>query len=98
MTSPAWTGWGSITSTARPWSRARSPPRTAAGTWEARRCCAPPAGGGDRPALGPALIVGGRWRRGRPDGQIVEIERELGDVDDGGLLRSTGSEPVSPWE
>src|SRR4051812_8634334 len=32
-------------------------------------------------ALGPALIVGGRWRRGRPDGQIVEIERELSDVD-----------------
>src|SRR5215210_1536965 len=29
-------------------------------------------------ALGHALIVGGQWRRGRPDGQIVEIERELG--------------------
>src|SRR4051812_39608099 len=32
-------------------------------------------------ALGPVIIVGGRWRRGGPDGQIVEIERELGDVD-----------------
>src|SRR4051812_21258352 len=45
-------------------------------------------------ALGPALIVGGRWRRGGPDGQIIEIERELGDVDDGGLLGSCPEEEI----
>src|SRR4051812_39885804 len=28
-------------------------------------------------ALGHGIIVGGPWRRGGPDGQIREIEREL---------------------
>jgi len=45
-------------------------------------------------ALGHGIIVGGRCRRGRPDGQIVEIERELGDVDDGGLLRSCPEQEI----
>ena len=44
--------------------------------------------------LALALIVGGRWRRGGPDGQIVEIERELGDVDHRRPLRSCPEEEI----
>src|SRR4051812_11600273 len=54
----------------RPWSRARSPPRTAADAWEEHRYCAPPAGGAasacaqPRPHRWRAVAEG--WAR-RPD-------------------------------
>src|SRR5215212_4907109 len=42
----------------------------------------------------PMLRSAGRWRRSRPDGQIVEIERELGDVDQRRLLRPCPEEEI----
>src|SRR4051812_22795036 len=78
----------------RPWSRARSPPRTAADAWEVRRCCAPPAGEADPPC---AQLRPHHWppvAEGGPDGQIVEIERELIEVDYRRPLRSCPEEEI----